>query len=67
MKRVVATEGEEVADAERDVAAEGVSECRGEDGRCRRRDCERPNENVCAGLSRCDRGVMLSSASSEML
>lgn len=67
MNRVVATEGEEVADTERGVAAEGVTECRGEDGRCRRRDSERPNGVVCDGLSIWDRGVILSSASSEML
>jgi len=56
-----------VADAEREVAAEGVSECRGEDGRWRRTERERPNGAVCDVLSGCDRGVMLSSASSEML
>lgn len=67
MKRAVATAGEEVADAERDVATEGVSECRGDDGRCRRRDSERPKGAGWGGLSRWDRGVMLSSASSEML
>jgi hypothetical protein len=52
LKRAVATEGEEVADAERDVAVEGVSECRGDDGRCRRRDSERPNGAGCGGFSR---------------